>query len=277
MTTSQTIAGMLQSGGFIITAGIVPPESADGAGFAKSVSSLAGKVHALVVSDCGGTRMAGIAAGAHLAQAGVDAVLELSTRDMNRIALQSTLIGAASLGVSSVICAPGVHQSLTETKSARGVFDLDPIQLMRMAQRLNHGVKLTLGASTNPFSDPVELQVIGLEKAVQSGAKFVITAPVFDMERFNEWMTIIRARKLQDRIHIIAGVLPLETKEDALEIREKFRGISIPDKIIDKIGPGFAVDIVKELAEVDGVKGIHIHPTAEGMAEKLIDAAGVGS
>lgn len=276
MTISSKIASIVDAGGFVVTAGIVSPEAADPGALAKVAEGLAGKIHAGVVSDCEGGRMNGLAAGVHLAKAGIEPVLELCTRDMNRTALQSMLIGAASLGINSVICTAGNHQSLAEkTKSSRGVFDLDPIQLLRVAHNLNHGTELITGTTTNPFSDPMELQLIVLQKAIDSGATFVITAPVFDLERFGKWMEMLRSRKLHEKIRIIAGILPLETKEEALETREKFRGIVIPDKVIEKINLQFAADIAKEMQKTDGVRGIHIYAAGEGRTAKVLEAAGI--
>lgn len=258
-----------------MTAGVVPPAGADGAALAKSAEGLVGKVHAVVVSDGDGLQMAGLAACVHLGAAGIEAVLELSTRDMNRIALQSTIIGAASLGVGSVVCTPGVHQALTQSKAARGVFDLDPIQLIRLARNLNHGTELMIGTTTNPFSDPMELQVIGLEKAVRAGARFVITSPVFNMDRMNEWMELVRSRGLHEKVHIIAGVLPLETSDEALEMREKYRALDIPDMVVEKIGIDFAAQTAQELSKIDGIRGIHIYASGEGRTEKVLSAAGL--
>lgn len=276
MSISSKIASVIEAGGFVVTAGIVPPEAADPGALARAAESLSGKIHAAVVSDCEGARMSGLAAGVHLAKAGIEPVLELTTRDMNRTALQSMLVGAASLGINNVICAPGNHQSLDEkTRSSRGVFDLDPIQLLGLAHNLNHGTELVTGTTTNPFSDPIELQVIVLEKAAASGARFVITSPVFDLEKFEAWMKLVRERGLDKKIHIIAGILPIEGKDEALETREKYRGVSIPDSVVEKVSLDYAVEVIKAVQKIDGVRGIHIYDAGEGRTARVLDSAGI--
>jgi methylenetetrahydrofolate reductase (NADPH) len=274
MTTSK-IANIIESGGFAVTAGIIPPEGPDTAAIAKAAEGLKGKVHAAIVSDGSGVRMSGLAACVHLAAAGIEPVLELSTRDMNRIALESAVVGASSLGVGAVVCAAGVHQALTKSKAARGVFDIDPIQLLVAVNGLQNGAKPLAGMMTNPFSDPVELQVIGLQKAIKAGAKFVITAPVFNIEKFEKWMGIVCEKGLHQQIHIIAGVLPLESRDEALDLRERLRGIDIPDAVVEKINLDFTAEMAKTLSKIEGVRGIHIFASGEGAASRVLDAAGI--
>jgi methylenetetrahydrofolate reductase (NADPH) len=268
---------ILKAGGFTVTAGIEPPETADAGPLARAAEALARKVHAVLVSDGDGPRMAGLAACLHLASAGIEPVLELSTRDMNRIALKSTLIGAASLGVGTVVCTAGIHQALTQSRAARGVFDLDPVQLLLAARNIEDGRRLLTGTTTNPFSDPIELQILGLEKAARAGARFVITAPVFNLARLQEWMGLIREKGLHERIHIIAGVLPLSTADEAMELRERYCGLDIPDEIIQSISLDFAAETARELSKLEGIRGIHIHPFGEGRVERVLDAAGIRS
>lgn len=273
MPINASLAGIIDAGDFAITAGIVPPQNADSAYLSKSAEELSGRVHAVLVSDGDGARMSGLAACVHFASNGIEPILELSTRDMNRIALESTIIGASSLGINSVFCTAGTHQTLTSVKEARGVFDLDPIQLLSAAQSLELTSPTLLGASTNPFSDPVELQILMIEKAVRAGARFAITAPVFDIEKMKVWLEAVRNRGLHEKIFIIAGVLPLETPEEAFELREKFRWLDIPDRVVDKIGIEFTAEMIRELKKLDGIRGIHIHPAGVDRAGRLLDAA----
>lgn len=275
MSFSSSIASIIDAGGFTATAGVVPPNRANATSLIAAAEELKGAVNAVAVCDGGGARMSGLAACVHLSGAGIEPILELTTRDMNRIALQSELLGAASLGVGAVICAPGVHQTLTESKTARGVFDIDHIQLLSTAGEVETDAKLLTGTVTNPFSDPIELQVLGLEKAVRAGAKFVITAPVFHIERFEEWMSIIRDRGLHEKIHLIAGVLPFENKDEALDIREKLRGVDIPDNVVEKIDLNFTAEMIRTLSKIEGVRGIHIHPAGDGRAKRVLDIAGI--
>jgi methylenetetrahydrofolate reductase (NADPH) len=271
MIFDSAITEAVDSGRFILTAGINSPK--DTKLLAHTAEELAGNVNTVIVSDGNDAGMASLAACVHLQNAGIQPILELSTRDMNRIALESTIIGASSLGIKSIICTTGVHQTLTHTREARGVFDIDPIQLLLTAQKLRNGARMTAGTTTNPFANPMELHIFTLQKAVHAGAQFVITAPVFDIDRMSRWMELIRDRRLHEKLHIIAGVLPIETSAEALELREKYRWLDIPDKIIEKVNLDFTSEIVQKLVKMDGIRGIHIHPAREGCAKRLLDTS----
>ncbi len=240
--TDGNLAKAIKGGEFILTGECYPPRGADPSGLRECAAALKGLVQAINVPESeDGPRMASIAACKHVLDAGAEPILHLLTRDLNRIALQATILGAASLGVKNVLCLAGWHQALTSTGDARGVFDVDPIQLLQVADsirkggRLSNGetidapIDLLLGALTNPFSDPMELQVIALDRAVASGADFIITQPVFNTERFAEWMAAVRDRGIHERTCIIATVMPLKLAEDAKALAEKFRGLDIPD------------------------------------------------
>ena len=274
MISNSTITEAVDSGRFTLTTGIVSPKDTET--LTRSIEGLAGAVDAVVVSYGEDTGMAGIAACVHLQNAGIQPILELSTRDMNRIALKSAIIGASSLGIKSIICTAGTHQTLTCTKEARGVFDIDPVQLLLAAQELQNGAQMLTGTTINPFAEPMELHILTLQKAAQAGARFAITAPVFDIDRMIRWIEIIKQRKDSfDKLHIIAGVLPLETPAEALKLREKYRWLDLPDRIIEKISLDFAAETARELSKMDGIRGVHIHPAYDDRAKRVLDMSGL--
>lgn len=263
------LAKAIKGGEFILTGECYPPKGADPAGLGECVSQLKGLVQAINVPESeDGPRMSSLAACKHILDAGAEPILHLLTRDLNRIALQSAILGAASLGVKNILCLAGWHQALTSTGDARGVFDIDPIQLLQVADSIRKDGKLSdgepidapidllLGALTNPFSDPMELQVITLDRAVSAGADFIITQPVFNTSRFEEWMAAVRDRRIHERTCIIATVMPLKSAEDAEALAEKFRGLDIPDA--SAVGAESAARTATFLKGVEGVRGIHV-------------------
>ena len=269
MTDGSSLARAIKGGEFIVTGECHPPRGASPSGLTECAAQLKGLVNAVNVTESeDGPRMSSLAACKHLLDAGVEPVLHLLTRDLNRIALQSTILGAASLGVRNILCVAGRHQTLTSAGDAKGVFDIDPIQLLRVADSIRQGEKLSdgepvdapvdilLGAETNPSSDPMELQVIALDRAVASGADFVITQPIFNTARFQEWMAAVRDRGIHKRTCIIASVMPLESAEEAKVLAEKFRALDIPD--VNETGVEAAARTAAFLKGVDGVRGIHV-------------------
>lgn len=244
---SQSFVDAVRSGAFAVTAECVPPCGAGVEGFKTCAATLGDLVDAISVLECeDGVRMSALAACGHLISAGAEPILHLLTRDMNRIALQAALLGAASMGVRSVLCTTGKHQVLTTSRSARGVFDVDPIQLLAIAdgirkraeladgQSIDGPIDFVLGTDTNPFSDPVELQVMALQKAIAAGADFVITQTVSDMARFNLWMGLVRDKALHLSTCIIARVDSAETAK-AVKGVEGIRGLSIAAGVDDDL------------------------------------------
>ena len=174
-----------------------------------------------------------------LAAEGMEPVLTISTRDRNRVALQSDVLGAAMHGIVNVLCLSGDHQSLSVCPEAAGAFDIDSVQLIQaLATMRDEGVlfggkplqsrpPLFIGAAAYPDLRPLELALIGLRKKVAAGAEFLLTQPVFDVEKFAEWMSAVRKAGLHERTHIIAGVRPLASAEQA-ERLQAFPTVSQP-------------------------------------------------
>ncbi|MCE5321844.1 methylenetetrahydrofolate reductase [bacterium] len=285
-------AQAVKDGRFIVTAQCNPPQGADAKQLDVCACALKGSVSALYAPECeDGIRLSSLAACAHLANNGIEPIMTLTTRDHNRIALQSMILGAASMGISNVFFTAGRHQTLTSTGSAKGVFDLDPIQLMQIAdamrkngslsdgQVIDAPVELILGTDTNPFAEPVELNVIALQKAVSVGADFVITQPVFDIDKFNAWMKVIRERGLHEKTAVIASVMPLSSSAQAVSLAERY---TLPDVIVDKLqtsdtGKQMAVDTVKSLKETDGVRGINLMGDDVELISDIIKSSALGS
>lgn len=276
----ELLAQAVKNGQFVVTAECTPPRGAGVDGLKACAAALKDSVHALYVpQNEDGVRLASLAACSHIAQAGAEPMMALLTRDLNRIALQSALLGAASMGIKNVLCTTGRHQTLTSAGSAKGVFDIDPVQLLMVADSLRKEgkladggsidapVNLLLGTDTNPFAEPLELNVIMLQKAVDAGADFVITTPVFNLDRFNIWMSYVRERGLHEKACIIASVKPLSSAQEAIALSEKNNTIDITDDIVDRLqtaqdqkaaGIHLANETVAYLKKVEGVRGVHL-------------------
>ncbi len=294
----KLLAKAIGNGRFIVTVQYILPCGTDIEGLRTCAAAIGGLAHGVYPAESeDGIRISSLAACSHLAAAGAEPILGLLTRDMNRIALQSTLLGAASLGITNILCLSGRHQAVTGSASARGVYDIDPIQLLGIADdlrkygRLADGknidgqVDLTLGTDTNPFAEPADLHLMTLEKAVAAGADYVMTQPVFDIGRFESWMDAVRGRGIDGKICIIASVMPLTSAEEACVLAEKCRHLSIPGEIDEKLrnspdqraaGARIAVETIARLRSTQGVRGINLITGADyGTAAEILKAGGL--
>ena len=212
----------LESGKRVLLAEISPPAEAAPAGVQQLAKRFAGKVHALGISDNRDrVGMAALAAASLVAGQGVEPILHVTTRDRNRIALVSEVLGAHALGIRNILCTSGTHQTLGHFRAAKNVYDIDVIQLLQTCANLASDASLVgegaiagadgfcLGAVASPNADPLELQMIRLGKKVSAGAGFLVSQPVYDLERFNAWWAEVSRRGLHEKVAILAGIEPL--------------------------------------------------------------------
>ncbi|MEM3018353.1 MAG: methylenetetrahydrofolate reductase, partial [Candidatus Bathyarchaeia archaeon] len=219
MKTKSNLERVLEAGYFAVTAEIGPPQSADPEVIRRKAKLLKGHVDAFNVTD-GQTavvRMASWAACLIGKEEGLDPIVQMTCRDRNRIALQMDLLGVAALGINNVLCLTGDHQKFGNHPQAKGVYDLDSVQLIKVARdmrdqsRFQNGEpisvqpKLFIGAAENPFADPFEFRALRLKKKVEAGADFIQTQIVYNVEKFKEWMKRVRDMGLDQKVKILAG------------------------------------------------------------------------
>lgn len=228
-----------------------------------------------------GVSMSSLAASFALNQAGIEPVLQITTRDRNRIALQSDLLGAAYLGIKNVLCLTGFHQTLIGCSESSNVFDVDSIQLIDIIKKMNNGQLLDgnkiqgnfgmlIGAAANPNLKPLELNILRLSKKIRAGADFIQTQAVFDVDGFKVWLEAARSAGLADKTAILAGVMPLKGAAQAQELTTTHSEFVIPETVISRLvaagdaeaqakeGVKIAAEIIKKLKGLQGLKGVHI-------------------
>jgi methylenetetrahydrofolate reductase (NADPH) len=299
--TESNLKRVLESGKFAVTAECGPPKGADPEVVRKKGNVLKGFVDSVNVTDnqTGVVRLCSLAACAILKEEGLDPVLQMVTRDRNRIALQSDVLGASALGIRNILCLTGDHQSFGNQKAAKGVFDLDSIQLvqvvrqMRDAGKVVGGEDLTLapqlfiGAVANPFADPFAYRVARLAKKVAAGAEFTQTQCIYNLERFKDWMGRIRDRGLDKEVHILGGITPLKSARMAEYMGKQVAGMDVPEAVIERMrkvpakeqrqeGVRIAVETIQALQAIEGVHGVHIMAIEwEDIVPQLVEEAGL--
>jgi methylenetetrahydrofolate reductase (NADPH) len=292
---------ILSRGLFAVTAEVGPPRGCDAETVRSKARLLTGCVDAVNVTDnqTAIVRMSSIASCAHLVQMGIEPVMQMVTRDRNRIALQSDIMGAYSLGIRNILCLSGDHQTFGSEPGAMNVFDIDSMQLLNTVKtmrdkgcdlsgfQLNNAPKMFIGAAENPFADPFEFRVIRLAKKINAGADFIQTQCVYDIMRFKEWMSQARDRGLTEKASILAGVTPLKSARMAKYMATKVSGIKIPETILKRMesaprekaaaeGLKICQETIQELREITGLRGIHIMAIEwEEKVPELVKAAGL--
>jgi len=301
MQQNGTLASKIQKGEFILTAELLPPKSAD----SQSVEALAGffkkGLTAVNVADNpNGPIMSSLAGSVILNKTGVEPIYQMVTRDRNRIALQSDLLGATALGIKNVLCLSGHHQSLTDSHESANVYDIDSIQFIAAVKKMRDegilldgtGIKgsftVLIGAVACPDMKPMELNILRLAKKVYAGAQFIQTQAVFDTDNFGNWLKEARSQGITEKTAIIAGVLPLSGASEAIALREKYMDLSIPDRIIERLraagddasqkkeGLSICIETIQKIKGMDGIEGVHILSGGrENCVPEIISASGL--
>jgi methylenetetrahydrofolate reductase (NADPH) len=299
MNVDGQLARSIQNGGFIVTAEYAPTATATLSATEAALKALGGKLTAVNLGDNQhGVAMSSLAASLAALKTGLEPVLQMVTRDRNRIALQSDLLGAASLGIKNLLCLSGYHQTLIGCPEAANVFDIDSTQFIATATRmLEQGLladgtridgpfSMLVGAVANPFLRPLELNLARLQSKIEAGARFIQTHAVFDLDMFGQWLQAVRQAGLTKKAAILAGVLPLENATEAQKLRETHPDFYVPQEVMERLQasgsdagrPGWAIGVetIKKLKTMEGVRGIHILSGGkEALVPDLLAAAGL--
>ena len=234
----------LAKGEFAVTAEVAPPKGIDTSEMLQNAEFLRGKVHAVNVTDQQSSvmRLGSLASCRLLKESGFEPVFQLTTRDRNRIALQSDLLSASALGIENVLCLTGDHVTLGDHPQAKPVFDLDSVSLLMAAKGLASGTDMAgeglegvptfhLGAVVTPGYEPMELQLLKMERKVNAGAQFFQTQAVYDPELFRRFMN--DAKDLG--VPVMLGFVLLKSVGMARYMNKNVAGVSVPDSIIDEM------------------------------------------
>jgi len=291
----------IESGRQIVVAELAPPLCGDPSSVRDVARRYVGKVHALGVSDNrDGVCMSALVAASLAKGVGVEPILHVVTRDRNRIALVSDYLGAQALGIRNLLCTSGTHQTLGRARAAKNVFDIDSIQLLEAYAGLaadgrvvgEAGISgcgpVCLGAAAAPCADPVEMQLLRLAKKVAAGARFLITDPVFDLDRFHSWWTEVTRRGIHQRVAILAGIRLLTSADEAQAYAARRPDPRVPDTVVERIasasdssdqraaGIEIAIETVGQLSGTKGLRGFQIAGDGKAALE-VIERSGLGT
>jgi len=290
----KSFSEKLKEGRFVITSEIGPPKGTNIEPHLKEADHIKEKVDAFNVTDLQSSvmRLGSLATCRLLVENGFEPIFQITCRDRNRLALQSDLLSASVLGIKNILCLTGDHTTLGDHPDAKPVFDLDAVSLLKVATDLMNGKDMKgneldgkpeffLGAVVRPGYDPVELQIIKMEKKIEAGARFFQTQAVYDLKIFEKFM-----QKIQKyNIPILGGIVLLKTAGMAKYMNEKVAGVSVPDKYIKMMAdakkeerPKVSIKIASEL--IKGMRGlcqgIHIMPLGwERYVPQVLEESGL--
>jgi methylenetetrahydrofolate reductase (NADPH) len=294
MIAGSNLERMLRAGHFAVTGELGPPTGADKSVITEKAQHLKGIVDAVNITDnqTAVARMSSIAVGAMLVDLGLDPVIQMTVRDRNRIAIQADLFGAWALGARNLLCLTGDHMKFGNHPDAKGVYDMDSIQFLRVMREmgekgiaqcgdeLEEAPSFFLGAAVNPFAPPHEYRPYRLAKKIQAGAKFIQTQCIYNIPRFKEFMQRAGDLGLLDDVYVIAGVTPIKSSRMAWYMANRVPGLDVPEDVVARVkaaasgipkedkkargkaqreeGIKICVETIQQMQEIPGVSGVHI-------------------
>jgi methylenetetrahydrofolate reductase (NADPH) len=300
-TAGSNLEKIFKSGQIAVTGECGPPRGADAEHFRHKANFLKDVVDAVNVTDnqTAVVRFCSLAASKILLEMGLEPVMQMVTRDMNRIGLQSNVLGAAALGVKNLLCLTGDHQSFGDHPQAKNVHDMDSVQLlhtvktMRDEGKMISGTELQgrpamfIGAAANPFADPQEFRVVRMGKKIAAGAQFIQTQCIYNMERFTKFMEMAVDMGLTEKTFIMAGITPLKSAGMANYMKKFVPGLDVPDEYITRLrgvpkdkqaaeGIKIAVEQIQQCLAMKGIAGIHLMAIEwEDHVPEIVKAAGL--
>jgi methylenetetrahydrofolate reductase (NADPH) len=292
---------ILKAGHFAFTGECGPPKGANVEHLKEKISHLKGMVDAVNITDnqTAVVRMSSWAASIILLQEGVEPNFQMVCRDRNRLAIQSDILGVYAMGVRNMLCISGDHQSFGNHPEAKGVFDLDSMQLIALVKKMRDEGKfingedidvpprLFIGAACNPFADPFEFRVHRLAMKIDTGADFIQTQCIYNMDRFREFMKMAVDMGLHEKCYILAGITPMKTVGMAQYMAKSVPGMDVPESLIKRLkgvekgkaaeeGIKFALEQIEEFKEMEGVAGVHLMAIEwEHRVPEIAERAGV--
>jgi len=303
MKSGSNLEKVLTAGHFAVTGECGPPRSADGKIVREKAKYLKGNVDSVNVTDnqTSVVRLSSLAGSLILQQEGLEANMQMTCRDRNRIAMQSDILGAYALGVRNLLCLSGDHQKFGDHPEAKNVFDIDSMQLIQTVkmmrderkllsgQEMEEGTepRLFIGAAVNPFADPFDFRVYRLAKKAAAGVDFVQTQCIYNMAKFKEYMKRAHDMGLTEKVYILAGITPMKSLGMARYMKNYVPGMDVPDQIVDRIkgvekkgqakeGIKITVEQIQEMKEIPGVAGVHIMAIEwEEKVPEIVEAAGL--
>jgi len=301
MKSESRLEKILNAGHFAFTGELGPPRGTNVEAIKEKAAPLKGNVDAVNITDnqTAVVRMSSFAASLIALGEGLEPNYQMVCRDRNRLAMQADILGAYAHGICNILCLSGDHQQFGDHPDAKGVFDIDSMQLVQTVRMMRDEGKflggaeikrppnMFVGAAANPFADPFEIRVPRLAKKVAAGTEFIQTQCIYNLDKFEEWMKGVCDRGLHEKVHILAGVTPFKSAGMAKFMKKRVPGMDVPDEVVKRMsdtpkekqpeeGINICVESIERLKSVEGVHGFHIMAIEwEGKVPEIVERAGL--
>lgn len=298
MITSK-LAQTLTAGQFAITTETSPPDAASASAVLDRVNCLKDIADAVNVTDGASARvhMSALAAAIIMADSGIEPVLQLTTRDRNRLALQGDVLGASSLGIHNFLCLTGDKMEVGDQPDAAEVFEVDSGALMRQmrdmrdlgtypsGRKINPPPALFLGAAEMPTDPGTDWSSARIHAKISNGAQFFQTQYCFDLGIATRYCHRLVEEGITEQAFFLIGIGPLASAKSARWMDENLFGVNIPESIIKRLtgaadekaeGRAICAELLHGLSQIKGCAGAHIMaPHQEAACAQVIQASGL--
>lgn len=284
----------LENNEFAVTAELAPPKGIDFSRALQCAELFGERVHSINVTDfqSSSLKASSLAMCKALIDMGLEPVFQITGRDRNRIAIQGEMLSAGFFGVKNLLALTGDHTTVGDNPGAKPVYDLDSVGILQAATMLASGIDMGgnkldarptffLGASVTPEYEPIELQLIKMEKKIKAGAKFFQTQAVYNIDTIKMFKELTKHMNTK----ILAGIIPLKSAGMARFMNKNIPGINVPDELIDRLkeskdpekeGIKIAGELISEIRDKDLCDGVHIMAIgAEENVPLILDEAGL--
>ena len=271
----------LQKNKFVFTAETSPPDSGNKEVIIKQVECLKYLADAVNVTDGAGAKshMSALATAVILAQNSIEPVLQFTTRDRNRIAIQGDLLGGWALNVPNILCLYGDEVKGGDQPETREVRDLDTISLLKTAhdikinktypsgRKIEDAPEFFIGGADTPFEVKDDFDGAKLIKKINAGVEFFQTQYAFDEVVLKNYMLKLNKLGITDKAYFIIGLGVIRSAKSARWMNKNLFGINIPEKIIARIensndekieGIKICIELIEKYKLISGVSGVHL-------------------
>lgn len=300
MTTSK-LEQVLRAGQFAMTAETSPPDAASAEVVLNRVNCLKGVADAVNVTDGASARvhMSALAASTIMAREGIEPVLQLTTRDRNRLALQGDVIGASALGIHNFLCLTGDKMSAGDQPDAAEVFEMDSGELMRQmrdmrdlgtypapsGRQINPAPSLFLGAAEMPSDPGPDWSAARINAKINNGSQFFQTQYCFDAGIVERYCHRLVEEGITEKTFFLIGIGPLASAKSARWMDANLFGVDIPEAIIKRLdgaedqkaeGRAICAELLQQFSEIKGCAGAHLMaPHQEAACAQVIEESGL--
>lgn len=298
-STPSKLAQVLAAGQFAITAETSPPDAASSQVVLDRVECLKGLADAVNVTDGASARvhMSAFAAAAIMMQNGIEPVLQMTTRDRNRLALQGDVVGASALGIHNFLCLTGDKMAAGDQPDAAEVFEIDSGELMRQmrdmrdtgtypsGRQIDPAPSLFLGAAEMPAEPGDNWPAARLQAKIDNGTQFFQTQYCFELDKVKRYCQALVEGGFTEQAYFLIGIGPLASAKSARWMNDNLFGVHVPDGIISRLegaedqkaeGRAICAELLQGFSEIEGCAGAHLMaPHGEASCAQVIRESGL--